>query len=231
MRSIALLLGGALALGLLAAVPSPAPAVPEIGWLGISISEVGEDLAERLGGIFGPAAGNGVQVVEVLPGGPAEPALQRGDVIVEVDAQPIWDVRQLQRIVRATPANRQVVVAVLRGSRRVTVPVTIGAMPAEARAQLAGERFGFLIRERAQAPGADGQDAFPLVVALVEPDSAAARADLKPMDRILEANGRRVATFRDFEQALLESGQSLSLLVQRRDAASPIALHLDLPRR
>jgi S1-C subfamily serine protease len=229
MRSIALLLGGALVVGLLAAPSPPAAAAPEMGWLGISISDVGEELAERLGGIFGPAAGNGVQVVEVLPGGPAEPALQRGDVIIKVDAQPIWDVRQLQRIIRATPASRQVVLAVLRGSRRVAIPVTIGPMPVEARAQLAGERFGFLIRERPD--GEDGQGAHPLVVALVEPDSAAARADLKPMDRILEANGRTVATFRDFEQAVLDAGQSLPLLVQRRDAASPLALHLEFRPR
>ncbi len=230
MRPIALLAGIGLAFGLLAALPPRAPAA-EMGWLGISISDVGEDLAERLGGIFGPAAGNGVQVVDVLPGGPAESALQRGDVIVQVDKQPIWEVRQLQRIIRATPAKRELALVVLRGSRRLTVPVSVGAMPAEARAQLAGERFGFLIRERGEPLRSDGGGGFPLVVAFVEPDSAAGRADLKPMDRILEANGRKVATFREFEQAVLEAGQSLSLLVQRRDGTSPIALHLENPRR
>jgi serine protease Do len=215
----------ALAVVALAALWLPGVAASEPGWLGISIADVGEDLAERLGGTFGPAAGNGVHVMDVLPGGPSEAALQRGDVIVQVDAQPIWDVRQLQRLIRATPANRRVNVSVLRGPRRVTVPVTVGPMPLEARAQIAGERFGFLVREREQ-PAPDAVGPAPLIVALVEPQSAAARADLKVMDRILEVNGRKVSGLGDFERAVLDSPQSLSLLVQRGERREPIALRL-----
>lgn len=231
MRRTSPLFAAALAVGLLAASPLPGLAAREFGWLGISIAEVGEDLAERLGATFGPAAGNGVHVMDVLPGGPSELALQRGDVIVRVDAQPIWDVRQLQRIIRAKPLNREVTLTVLRGPRRLTVPVAIGAMPAEARAQLAGERFGFLVREREEPPRRQPGDASAVVVAFVEPESPAARADLKPMDRIVEANGRKVAGLREFEEAILRSEQSLSLLVQRREGADPLALRLELPRR
>ncbi len=62
----------------------------EPGWLGISIADVGEELADRLATTFGPDAGNGVLVVEVLKGSPAEQAaLKRGDVIIKLDAQPI----------------------------------------------------------------------------------------------------------------------------------------------
>ncbi len=103
---------------LLPASAVAAQACPEMGWLGISISEVGEELADRLASAFGPATGNGVQVVEVLKGGPAESArLARGDVIVQVDAQPIWDVRQLQRLVRSRPSSGRVVLTVLRRRR------------------------------------------------------------------------------------------------------------------
>ncbi|MFB3817550.1 MAG: PDZ domain-containing protein [Candidatus Methylomirabilales bacterium] len=222
----AVLLGAAL----LAAWPAAAGAATEIGWLGISIAEVSEDLAERLGGIFGPAVGNGVHVMDVLKGGPAEGALQRGDVIVRVDAQPIWEVRQLQRIIRARPVRRPVTLGVLRGSRQLAIPVTIGPMPADSRAQLAGERFGLLVRLREER--AEGGPAAPagVVVAFVEPESAAARADVKPMDRILEANGRPVPSLEEFEEALLGAGRSLTLLVERREAAAPLSLHLDLPR-
>jgi S1-C subfamily serine protease len=150
-------------------------------------------------------------------------------VIVQVDDQPIWDVRQLQRLIRATPASRQVTVSVLRGARRVTVPVTIGVMPLEARAQIAGERFGFLVRER-EPSAADAGGPAPLIVAMVEPESAAARADLKVMDRILEVNGRRMSALGDFEQAIQASPETLSLLVQRGERRDPIPLELTLPR-
>ena len=216
------------------ALPVPgliaAERLPEFGWLGVSIAEVGEDLAERLATIFGAAAGNGVQVVEVLKGGPAEQArLERGDVIVQFDAQPIWDVRQLQRLVRSQPANRQVVLTVLRGSARVTVPVSVGAMPAQARALLAGERFGFLARDLAEREGAPGQSsAARVVVAFVDADSPAARGGLRPLDAILRINDRPIRTLDDFERALWDARESASLLVERRDVATPITLTLTL---
>jgi S1-C subfamily serine protease len=219
-----------LAVALLGASSAALHAANDVGWLGVSIAEVSEDLAVRLGDIFGPAAGNGVHVMDVLKGGPSEGTLQRGDVIVRVDDQPIWDVRQLQRIIRTRPVHRPVRLEVLRGSRRLAIPVTIGPMPAESRAQLAGERFGLLVRSREEP--AQGPPAAPagVVVAYVEPASPAARADVKPMDRILEANGRPVPTLEEFEEAVLGAGRSLTLLVERREGAGPLTLRLDLPR-
>jgi len=204
------------------------------GWLGISISDVGEDLADRLGKTFGPEAGIGVVVVDVLKGGPAERApLKRGDVIVQVNAQPIWDVRQLQRTIRAQPINQDVMVTVLRGASRITLPVTIGPMPLEARAQLAGERFGFLVR--------DGDDREPqrtpseatgrILVVFVDADSPAARAGLRPQDVLLTANSHPMASLADFERAMQSAGGTLSLLVERRGAQRPLTVNVVLQGR
>jgi S1-C subfamily serine protease len=198
-------------------------AAREVGWLGISIGEITEDLAERLAATFGPAAGNGVQVVEVLQAAPSERVLQRGDVIVQVERQPIWDVRQLQRIIRALDPGRQVSLEVLRGARRVALAVTVGPMPAESRAQLAAERFGFLVREREQPARGPA-----LVIAMVEPDSPAAKADLRPLDRIVQANGQAVDRLPDFERAV-GSAAALALTLQRGDAP-PVTLRLESPR-
>jgi len=208
------------------------PSVP--GWLGITISDVGEDLASRLATTFGPAAGIGVVVVDVLRGGPAERAsLKRGDVIVQVDAQPIWDVRQLQRTIRAQPIDQRVMVTVLRDASRVTLPVTIGPMPLEARAQLAGERFGFLVR------GAEDQEqrripAEPtgrIFVAFVDADSPAARAGLRPQDVILKANDQPIGTMEDFEQAMRSAGRAVSLQIERRGTPQPLIVNVALPTR
>jgi serine protease Do len=202
---------------------------PEMGWLGVSIADVGEELADRLATTFGPAAGNGVQVVEVLKNSPAEQApLERGDVIVKLGAQPIWNVRQLQRVVRAEPVNQRVVLTVLRGSAETAVPITIGAMPLAARVQVASERLGFVVREEestdrpAAAPGGRRQ----IVVAFVIPDSAAARAGLQPRDAILEVNGRPVLEPGDLARALQPADRPVSLVIERLGASAPLSLTL-----
>jgi serine protease Do len=211
---------------ILGAGQSRAQAPPEIGWLGISIAEVGEDLADRLATTFGPDAGTGVLVAEVLKGGPAELAgLHRGDVIVKLGTQPIWDVRQLQRTVRSRPINQRVMITVLREASRVTLPVSIGAMPASARAQLAGEPFGFLVREedlgeaRRPPPNATAR----IFVAFVDPGSPAAQAGLRPQDVILEVNNLSVQGLEDFDRAM----GTVSLQVERRGASGLLTLTLE----
>ena len=224
-----------LALAVIATIGrASAQARSEIGWLGVSIADVTEELAERLGTAFGPVAGNGVLVVEVLKGGPAEhAALQRGDVIVRLDAQPIWDVRQLQRKIRAEPVDQRVVLTVLRETSRVQVPVTIGAMPAEARAQLAGERFGFLVRaeDRPESRGAPAPATPRVYVAFVDTDSPAARAGLQPMDVIREANGQPIRSLTDLDRAMAQSERSVALRVERRGAETSLTLTLEVPPR
>jgi len=208
-----------------------AQAQPEMGWLGISISDVSEDLAERLGSIFGPAAGVGVQVVEVLKDGPAEAAqLARGDVIVRVDAQPVWDVRQLQRMVRSQPVNRRVVLTVLRGSSRVTVPVIVGPMPLPAQAQLAGERFGFLVREVEDVDPTRSTSPTKVAIAFVEQGSSASRAGLQPLDTILRVNDQPVRDLESYAQAMWRSQGAVALVIERRDAPALITVTLGVPR-
>lgn len=229
-----------LALALVLAWPLAIPgqagaqASPDLGWLGISISDVSEDLADRLAGTFGPGAGTGVMVVDVLKGGPAEGSpLKRGDVIIRVDAQPIWDVRQLQRAIRATPINHRVTLTVLRESSRISVPVTIGSMPMEARAQLAGERFGFLVRGEDERDRPRDQPASTgrILVAFVDADSPAARAGLRPQDVILQVNGQPIGRLEDFDRAMRRKDRAASLVVERRGADAPLALTLELPAR
>lgn len=211
-----------------------AQATPDLGWLGISISDVSEDLADRLASTFGPEAGTGVLVVDVLKGGPAEgTTLKRGDVIVRVDTQPIWDVRQLQRTIRAKPVNQPVTLTVLRESSRITLPITVGPMPLAARAQLAGERFGFLVRDederdpRRDQPAPRGR----ILVAFVDSDSPAARAGLRPQDVILLANDQPIRSLEDFERAMRRGDRATSLLVERRGAQAPIVVNLELRAR
>lgn len=220
-----------IAVALWVGVTGAAPGPPEMGWLGISISDVGEDLAERLGAAFGPAAGIGVVIVDVLEGGPSEAArLARGDVIVRVNAQPIWDVRQLQRLIRSLPINRSVSLAILRGTSRLTVPVTLGPMPLHARAQLAGERFGFVVRELDDGGAMRSSGGPRVAVAFVDPDSPASRAGLQPLDTILRVNDRPVRGLEEFAQTLWSAPARAVLVVERRGASAPVTVTLEPSR-
>ncbi len=178
-----------------------------IGWLGITIQEVTEELAERLAARFGVAAGTGVVVVEAMPGGPAAAAgLQRGDVIVALNGQPIWDVRQLQRRVRAAPLGAPATLVVLRERGRVEVPVQVGAMPEEAMASVLAEALGFGVpagqqdagRAPPRRPAPEGQ----VVITAVDPRSPAGAAGLRPSDVLLEVDGRAVKGLKDLYTAL-----------------------------
>lgn len=178
-----------------------------LGWLGITIQDVAEELAEQLAARFGPAAGTGVLVVEAIPGGPAAAAgLVRGDVVVALDGQPIWDVRQLQQRIRGTTVGRPVAVTVFRERERLQVPVSVGAMPDEAMALVVGEALGFSLRatlqDSARAAGRRPPPEPQVVVAAVDPRSPARAAGLKEMDVILEVDGRPVAGLKDLYGAL-----------------------------
>lgn len=188
------------------ATSRPGPDRP-MGWLGITIQDVGEELAEQLATRFGVAAGTGVLVVEAMPGGPAAAAgLQRGDVIVALDSQAIWDVRQLQQRIRAAPVGRPMVITVFRERERVQVPVAVGAMPDEAMAMVLGESLGFSVRATLQEGGRGAGRRPPaepqLVVAAVDPRSPARAAGLRPMDIVVEVDGRPVAGLQDLYRAL-----------------------------
>jgi serine protease Do len=99
------------------------------GWLGVSISDVELDAAAAAGG-KPPEAG--ALIRGVRPGEPAAKAgVKPGDIVVEVDGQPVKESRDLQQIVGSLPPGKAVPVGVLRGGRRETLTVQIGEAPEE----------------------------------------------------------------------------------------------------
>ena len=215
------------------AAPARAP-----GWLGVSIQEVGEALAEELAKRFGVEAGTGVLVMEALKGGPAEAAgIHSGDVIVGLGGHPIWEVRQLQQKVRALSVGKVVEVAILRERERLKVLVKVGPMPEEAQAQLIGEPLGLFIRvpsfgkgpREVHELGAKGSE-LPqegVVVAFVEAGSPADRAGLQPRDVILAIDGVEVASLKAYLEALrgASSERHLALTVLREGSRLDLLLH------
>ena len=159
--------------------------------------------------------------MEAVRGEPAEAAgLKPNDVIVKLDNQPIWEVRQLQKIIRGTAPGRQLRLTLLRDNKRVQVSVTIGQMPEAIRAQLDGERLGFFARSRSE--GAQGKDVAGKAeegvrVMFIEPGSPAAEAGLRPQDLLVRIGEHDIRSLEEMAKALRSgrAGERLSIQIVR----------------
>src|SRR3989304_5924990 len=124
-----------------------------IGWLGITIQEVGEEMAERLAARFGPAAGTGGGGGEPMPGGPGaaagpprgggvggviitagaprSPARAAGlrpmDVVLEVDGRPVAGLKDLYAALRAAAGKPAFPFAVARAGGRPGLTLAPGS--------------------------------------------------------------------------------------------------------
>jgi serine protease Do len=92
--------------------------------LGISGATITPALAAR----YALPVTEGVIVADVQGGSAAEQAgIQRGDIIVAVDGQPVKSVEDLQQTVREHKPNDQITVTINRDGNQQDVQVTLGA--------------------------------------------------------------------------------------------------------
>jgi serine protease Do len=95
----------------------------EWGWLGVSITEVGDDDAERLK----LAEAKGVLIRGVIPGEPADRGgLKANDVLTTLDGTPLEGPRDLQRLVSSSPVGKRVKIGLVREGERKEFEVEIG---------------------------------------------------------------------------------------------------------
>jgi len=94
--------------------------------LGISYVPLNPAIAAQLG----VNAKDGAVVLRVEAGGPAESAgLQRGDVITQIDGQPLQGDSGLAEAINPHKPGDTVTLTVLRGSQSTQVKVTLGQLP------------------------------------------------------------------------------------------------------
>jgi serine protease Do len=95
----------------------------EWGWLGVTITEIGDDDVGRLK----LREAKGVLVRNVMPGEPADQGgVKADDVIIALDGTTLDEPRDLQRVVSTTPVGKRVRVVVLRAGEQKEMEVTIG---------------------------------------------------------------------------------------------------------
>ena len=95
----------------------------EWGWLGVGITEVGEDDLERLK----LSEARGVLIRSVAPGEPADKGgVRPNDVILALDGSRLAGPRDLQRVVATTPVGKVLRVTLWRDGQQTEVEVTVG---------------------------------------------------------------------------------------------------------
>ncbi|MBD9414257.1 DegQ family serine endoprotease [Pseudomonas sp. PDM16] len=203
------------------------------GWLGVVIQEVNKDLAESFG-LDKPA---GALVAQVLEDGPAaKGGLQVGDVILNLNGQPIVMSADLPHLVGALKPNAQAELEVVREGERKTIKLSIGALPedgaemplvGQSGAERSSNRLGVSVVELT----AEQKKAFDLrggVVIKEVQGGPAALIGLRSGDVITHLNNQAIDSAKSFAQVAkgLPVNRSVSMRVLRQGRASFITFKL-----
>jgi serine protease Do len=102
---------------------------PQRGYLGVGLQPVDED---DIAAALGLPKGGGELVRSVQPGDPAAKAgLQQGDVIVAVNGQAVNPDQTVSFLIANTPVGSRVPIDIMRGGKRISIPVVVGQRPSE----------------------------------------------------------------------------------------------------
>jgi len=171
-------------------------------------------------------ASAGVQVESVLPGGAAQAGgVKDGDVLKKLNGQDLTTIEQLQDALRKLYAGDKIALVVGREGKDVEIkdlalqaapPAAAAVAPAPTPAPAAPAQ------PKAKQKGVLGivagqTDQPSIVVKMVNPGSAAEKAEIKAGDVIRAINGKDVRTFSDLESLLgpVLAGETIKVRVKR----------------
>ena len=187
------------------------------GRIGVQIQDLIPDLAEALG----TSHERGAVVAQVIPGTPAEAAgIQIGDVIVEMNGEPVVGSSDLRNKVGLLRVGDAVRLTIERDGKPMTIELAVG------------ERSEVALGAGSQIPQLKGVVLGPLtpssplheevegaLVIEVEVDTPAWNAGLREGDVIVEVNRREVKSTEEILEALEGSFPPLLLNIRRGDGA------------
>ena len=189
-------------------------------WLGARLQGVSPEIAESMG-LPRPT---GALVVSVFEKGPAaEAGIRRGDVILEVDGQPVDDPEAFGYRFALRGISGETRLTVMQAGKREALAVKL-MPPAETR-----PRDPVRIRSRSPFAGITALNLSPavaeelqlevvgdgVVVAEVEPGSLAQRVGLHKGDVVLSINGTRISTSKDLEKAARSNASYWEISISR----------------
>ena len=193
----------------------------ERGFLGVSIQDINRDLADSLG----LDKTLGALVTQPTDDGPAAKAgIKSGDVIVEVDGDPISNALDLSRTIAAKGPNAKVDLKVWSDGASKDVTVTLD--PLDESAQVAAVTPQTPVEPAVPAESSVGLTLVPnangpgVLIQEVNPDGIAADKGFAVGDTILQVDNKDIASAQDFEAAIAgvkSTGSSTALIKAERD--------------
>lgn len=204
------------------------------GYIGVTMTELGDLSPENLKELRVPKNMHGVLVRDVQPGSPAEKAgIKPYDVIRTLNDSAIHDAAQLRNKVVFIKPNTEVTLGLFRDGKNMDVKLRVGTFSEEAFRSSKGSRddesrlssgvaseFGLAltpltadVRRQLMAKTKTG-----VVISNVDDGSFADAAGLMRGDIIVEINRRAVRTVKDVENALSQAkdkGREQLILIER----------------
>jgi serine protease Do len=192
------------------------------GWLGAQAQTPTPQMM-RAFGLAGQS--RGALITNVVPNGPAaRSGLLMGDIILEINGQPVEDSRSFSLKISMTPPGTQVQMKVFRDGRELKLTSTLTELRERTVAaepvRRDSSRLGFglaiepltprILRELDLPPDTHG-----VMVSDVEPGSIAEQSGLRFTDIIQEVNRNRVTSVTEFWNAMWDGGNMVMLLVNR----------------
>jgi serine protease Do len=170
------------------------------GWIGVQIQPVSAEIAESLN----LKSTQGALVAEPQAGSPAVTAgIRAGDIITQVNGNPVRDARELARTIGSMPPNTSVKLTVLRNGSEQAITLTLGELPnqREARATAPEKaepsrgtevpRLGLTLSPAADVAGSGNEG---VVITNVEQGSVAAEHGFRTGDVILTIANKPVTS-------------------------------------
>jgi serine protease Do len=211
------------------------------GWLGVTIQDVGEDIADSLG----LKEAKGALISKVMEDGPAANSeLKVRDVIIRVNSEQVNNSRDLARKIAELAPDTEAKLIVIRDGSEKNLSIKLGAFPTSDKlAAYSGDNEEGDDRrsEREQmrdlgltlAPAKEIQGAGEKGVAVtdVDPSSEAAEKGLRAGDIIVEVGGQSVATASDvvngIKDARRKGRKAVLLQVSSNRQARYVALSVE----
>jgi serine protease Do len=195
------------------------------GYMGVYIQDVTPEIAKQFhlnetrGALIGDVSAD-------TPG--ARAGLRRGDVILAVNGQEISGANELRLKISQTPPGTLVKLKVWRDGKTQDTSLTLGELPEKTEKASKGEEGGGALE------GVDVENVTPeiaqqlnlkanthgVVVASVDPSSAAGSVGLRQGDVIQEVNHKPVTNVEEFRHAIAGAEKQSVLLLVNRDGVT-----------
>ena len=206
----------------------------ERGFLGVVIQDLNGDLAKS----FSLKETKGVLISEVTKGSAAEKSgLKAGDVVVEIEGQPVERSNELQNRIGMKKPGAKVKVIVLREGNRREFMVELGEKPTKEKLAAGKsqtmEDLGLTVQnltdDLAERFGYEGLSG--VIVTAVEAGSLAELSGISQGTLIMEVDRKPVKNTKEFREAIEESAKGGTVMLLIRDEGYTRFVVITMPQK